>query len=81
MGNYGTMPSFNLMLLGKAVEVGLASIFLHSKDSIDTDALFRKATGNACLFMCLLPLREEALTVQSRETLRLVTSLEDQTLP
>lgn len=27
MGNYGTMPSFNLMLLEKAVEVGLVSIF------------------------------------------------------
>lgn len=47
MGNYDNMPSSNLMLVEKAVEAGLESVFYHSKDSIDTHALFRKPAGNA----------------------------------
>jgi len=76
MGNYGTMPSFNLLLLGKAVEAGLTSVFKHSKDSIDTDALFflREVMANAWLLGRLLPLQEASL---QHKALCLVMSTED----
>lgn len=81
MGNYGTMPSFNLLLLGKAVEAGLTSVFKHSKDSIDTDALFfffKRSHGKRLAPRALVAIARGQLTAQStvpgnehgRQTLR-----------